>query len=88
MAESITIEDILAAQSQACKTRSGGGGMTVAEIAAKTGRCDQTIRRELGLAIQAGTVQCVREQRPAIDGVMRNVPAYRALQPAKPKGKR
>lgn len=53
------------------------GAMTVKELADATGRADLFVRRNIKALLGAGKMEVVKVRRPAIDGSLRVLPAYR-----------
>lgn len=86
MAEPITIADIMDAITS-CQESQPSRGATAQEIASQAGRDVFCVRREIAKALNAGTLELIKEKRRCIDGVCRTFPAYRTV--AKPgAGKR
>lgn len=57
------------------------GALTVAEMAARTNRCEKYVRDNIRKMLAEGRAELVRIPRTAIDGRLQNLPAYRLVKP-------
>lgn len=73
------ITDIISAI-DSCRPTLQSAGATAMEIAEQTRKDISVVRREIKRAIDAGTVECVKERRVCIDNVVRSFPVYRTVK--------
>lgn len=74
---SITTNDLLDAIREALSAVPDGEGQTVQEMAEATGLGTTTVRKTLAALHRDGRLTVVRVRRPALDGRLSSVPAYR-----------
>lgn len=79
----VTTDDLLDALRVALEKPSEGDGITVVELANTMKCAEEKVRRTLRVIAGQGRLEVSRVRRPAIDGRLMLVPAYRI----KPKGK-
>jgi DNA-binding transcriptional regulator PaaX len=81
----ITESELLEALRTARPTADTGpaDACTLLELADAMAVNERTARKALHRLWRAGRIECVRVTRPAMDGRLSNVPAYRVVKPAK-----
>ena len=73
----ITQDDLLEAIQAALGPMDGEGASTVQDLVAKTGWGRTKVTATLGLLAKAGRLDVLRVRRPALDGRIASLPAYR-----------